>query len=106
MNDFDETHRGPWEWDLKRLAASIVVAARSRGFDARRAAHAVHATVRSYRTRMAEYAAMRAIDIFYARVDATEIAAYVDKRARPLPRNRSRSARHHDALHGCQSSPP
>ncbi|HSS35154.1 MAG TPA: DUF2252 domain-containing protein [Patescibacteria group bacterium] len=99
MNDFDETHRGPWEWDLKRLAASIVVAARSRGFDAHQAAHAVHATVHSYRSRMAEYAAMRAIDIYYARVDATAIAAYVDKRARPYLETTVRSAAHHDALH-------
>ncbi len=48
---------------------------------------------------MAEYAAMRAIDIYYARVDATAIAAYVDKRARPYLETTVRSAAHHDALH-------
>ena len=50
-------------------------------------------------TRMAEYAAMRAIDVYYARVDATDIAAYVDKRARPYLATTVKSAAHHDALH-------
>lgn len=99
MNDFDETHPGPWEWDLKRLAASIVVAARARSFDAHRAAHAVHAAVHSYRIRMAEYAAMRSIDVYYARVDAADIAAFIDKRARPYLDSTVKSAAHHDALH-------
>ena len=85
INDFDETIRGPFEYDVKRLAASLVVAGRSRGFSPHQSAHAVHAAVRTYRERMIEYAPMRAIDIFYARVDAASILAYVDKRARPVP---------------------
>ena len=59
INDFDETLHGPFEWDVKRLAASLVVAGRSRGFAAHDSRHAVHRAVRSYRERMAEYAAMR-----------------------------------------------
>ena len=56
----------------------------SAGFAAHDNRHAVHACVRAYRERMAEYAAMRAFDVFYARVDAAEITTYVDKRARPF----------------------
>ena len=99
INDFDETLDGPFEWDVKRLAASIVVAARVRGFDARTARHAVHRVVRSYREQMAGYADMRAIDVFYSRVDAAGILAYVDRRAKPFLDRTVRSAHHHDALH-------
>src|SRR6476661_4279626 len=55
INDFDETLAGPFEWDLKRLAASIVLAGRSRAFDAHAIRRGVHRAVRSYRTRMAEF---------------------------------------------------
>jgi uncharacterized protein (DUF2252 family) len=99
VNDFDETLHGPFEWDVKRLAASIVVAGRSRGFGDRDSRHAVHLAVRSYRDRMAEYARMRAIDVYYARVDVDAVTAYVDKRALPFLQSTVRSAAHHDALH-------
>jgi uncharacterized protein (DUF2252 family) len=99
INDFDETLHGPFEWDVKRLAASIVVAGRSRGFDDHASRHAVHLAVRSYAARMAAYADMRAIDVYYARVDAAAALAYVDKRARPFLQTTVRAAAHHDALH-------
>ena len=99
MNDFDETLPGPWEWDLKRLAASLVVAARDRGFDKHDARHAARAAAGSYRTRMAEYAGMRAIDVYYSRVDVSGIATYVDKRARPYLEETVREAAHHDTVH-------
>jgi uncharacterized protein (DUF2252 family) len=99
MNDFDETLPGPWEWDVKRLAASLVVAARGRGFDAHQARHHAHAAVRSYRERMHEYAEMRAIDVYYSLVDVTGIMAYVAKRARPYLQTTVRSTAHRDALH-------
>ncbi len=99
INDFDETLPGPFEWDVKRLAASLVVAARSRGFDSRDARHAVHLAVRSYRERMTEYAAMRTLDVYYARVDVAAILAYVNKRAKPFLESTVKSAAHHDALH-------
>jgi len=99
MNDFDETLPGPWEWDVKRLAASLVVAARGRGFDDHQARHHAHAAVRSYRERMHEYAAMRAIDVYYSRVDVAGIMAYVAKRARPHLQATVKSAAHHDAFH-------
>jgi uncharacterized protein (DUF2252 family) len=99
INDFDETLRGPFEFDLKRLAASLVVAGRARGFSAHDNRHIVHRSVRSYRDRMAGYATMRAIDVYYARVDATGVMAYVDKHARAMIHGTVKSAAHHDALH-------
>jgi uncharacterized protein (DUF2252 family) len=99
INDFDETLHGPFEWDVKRLAASLVVAGRTRGFEADATRHAVHRTVQAYRERMAAYAAMRAIDVYYARVDVAGILAYVDRRARPFLQQAVKAARHHDALH-------
>ncbi len=83
INDFDETHPGPWEWDVKRLAGSLVRRRPGARLRRPRGAPRVHAAVRSYRERMAEYAAMRAIDVYYAKVDAAAIDGYVDKRARP-----------------------
>jgi uncharacterized protein (DUF2252 family) len=99
MDDFDETLPGPWEWDLKRLVASLVVAARDRGFDGHQARHAAHAAAGSYRTRMAEYAEMRAIDVYYSRVDVSAITTYVEKRARPYLAETVRAAAHHDTIH-------
>ena len=99
INDFDETLPGPFEWDVKRLAASLVVAGRARGFPAHDTRHAVHLSVHSYRERMVEYAEMGAIDVYYSRVDAAGILAYVDKRARPYLQDTLKSAAHHDVLH-------
>ena len=69
INDFDETLHGPWEWDLKRLAASFVLAARSNGFAAADQRSAAMACARSYRERIRAYAKMAALDVWYARVD-------------------------------------
>jgi uncharacterized protein (DUF2252 family) len=99
INDFDETLRGPFEFDVKRLAASLIVAGRSLGFSAHDNVHTVHGAIRSYRERMAGYAGMRAIDVFYAQVDAAGIIAYVDRRARPFLETTVKSASHHDAMH-------
>ncbi|MFZ6747002.1 DUF2252 domain-containing protein [Undibacterium sp. JH2W] len=70
INDFDETLSGPWEWDIKRLAASVMVAARYRNFPERNCLEAVYASVASYREKMAEYAHMSPLDRWYARIDA------------------------------------
>ncbi len=82
VNDFDETTTGPWEWDLKRLAASAVVAARSAGLSRRDQEAAATAAARSFRTRLAEYAAMSVLDAWYAAVDA-DAALRVMGRAAP-----------------------
>ena len=73
LNDFDETMPGPWEWDLKRLVTSIVVAARHNDFSARNAEVAALAATQAYRLRMQELAAASALEVWYARLDATTI---------------------------------
>ena len=70
VNDFDETIPGPFEWDLKRLAASFEVAARGRGFDATLRTALVSATARGYREAIREFATMRNLDIWYSKLDA------------------------------------
>jgi len=99
INDFDETLHGPFEFDLKRLAASLVVAGRARGVAAHDNRHIVHRAIRSYRDRMADYATMRAIDVYYAHVDVSEIMAYVTKHERALIEGTVKTTAHHDAVH-------
>lgn len=69
LNDLDETLPAPWEWDLKRLAASIVVACRDNGLSESVARDAVLGCVRSYRERMAEFSQMKVLDLWYFAVD-------------------------------------
>ena len=64
-NDFDETLPGPWEWDVKRLAASMVIAGRANGFSASDNRDATMAAVRGYRQWMGRFAGMRLMDIMY-----------------------------------------
>ncbi len=99
VNDFDETLRGPFEFDLKRLAASLVVAGRSLGFGAHDDRHLVHRAMRSYRDHMAEYATMRAIDVYYADVPVAGIQAVAAKGARAMLDGTVKSTAHHDAVH-------
>ena len=70
INDFDETLPGPWEWDVKRLAASLVIAGRENGYSGRERAEIVRSTVRSYREQMRRFARMRNLDVWYAKADA------------------------------------
>lgn len=79
INDFDETLPGPWEWDIKRLAASVVIAARHLDFSENDAAKAAVDTVRSYRERMADYASMRALEVWYDAIDMERVAQEVEK---------------------------
>jgi uncharacterized protein (DUF2252 family) len=73
INDFDETLPAPWEWDVKRLAASFVVAARYVGL-ARGAAESVaEAGTRSYRKNMDEYSRMNLLDVWYDHIDLEEL---------------------------------
>jgi uncharacterized protein (DUF2252 family) len=73
LNDFDETLPGPFEYDVARLAASFVVAARDNGFSEKKAAEAAEASVASYRTSMADFADMRTLDVWYSRLDVEEV---------------------------------
>jgi len=75
INDFDETLPAPWEWDLKRLAASIVIAARHLELSESAAAKATRASARAYRERMMDYSSMRALDIWYDRVTLDDVLA-------------------------------
>jgi len=69
VNDFDETLPGPWEWDVKRLAASLEVAGRGNGFSRKQRRRIVTASTRMYRETMRTFAGMSNIDVWYARVD-------------------------------------
>ncbi|MFJ7084094.1 DUF2252 domain-containing protein [Streptomyces griseus] len=73
INDFDETLPGPWEWDVKRLAASLVIAGRANGFTDRERAGIVRAAVGSYRQAMAAFAGMRNLEVWYARTNAERL---------------------------------
>ena len=78
VNDFDETLPAPFEWDVKRLAASFAVAARDHGYKDRDTHTAARLAVRRYRTKMARYAAMRFFDVWYSRIDIDEVSRLFD----------------------------
>ncbi|WP_151482291.1 DUF2252 domain-containing protein [Streptomyces albicerus] len=86
INDFDETLAGPFEWDVKRLAASFAIAGRANGFSLKEQSGAVRACVQAYRERMREFAGMPTLDIWYAQDDADRmrelLASSMDKEAR------------------------
>jgi uncharacterized protein (DUF2252 family) len=78
VNDFDETLPAPFDWDVKRLAASFAVAARDNGFPDRDARTAARLAVRSYRTEIANYALMRFLKVWYSRIDIDEVSRLFD----------------------------
>ena len=75
LNDFDETLPGPFEYDVKRMAASFTIAARNNGFTKADARAATMASVRAYREAMADFAQMRTMDIWYAHMDEDTLMA-------------------------------
>ena len=80
LNDFDETLPGPWEWDVKRLAASMLIAAQSNGFRKRDQRRAVLETVAAYRDAMAGFASMGNLDVWYARFEIEAVLSrYADQ---------------------------
>ncbi len=78
INDLDETLPAPWEWDLKRLAASFVVACRNNNLSESTARDAVRNCVRSYREHMTEFSEMNPLDLWYCRVDSEMMLATLD----------------------------
>ena len=98
LNDFDETLPGPWEWDVKRLATSFVVAARTAGFDQAVGRRAAQAAVQVYREQLARYAGMRLLEVWYSRVDASAIVAMSRGRRRRAVAARLARAQHHTNL--------
>jgi uncharacterized protein (DUF2252 family) len=102
INDFDETLPAPWEWDLKRLAASFVLACRDNGFTEADARFTALACVRSYREHMAEYSEMSMLELWYERIDVKKfIPTIKDEQARRRAQRRldkahARSVLEHD----------
>jgi uncharacterized protein (DUF2252 family) len=80
VNDFDETLPGPWEWDVKRLAASLEVAARSNGFTRKQRRAIVAAAVAGYRLAMRGFASMTNLEVWYAHADIEQLRAQFDPR--------------------------
>ena len=78
VNDFDETTPGPWEWDVKRLAASLEVAGRANGYGAKDRRDIVAAAVARYRTAMRDFASMTNLEVWYAHADIAELQARYD----------------------------
>ncbi len=103
VNDFDETFPGPFEWDIKRLAASFVVAARNNAFSRDVGRDSALAAARSYRQHMAAYAEMRELDVWYSRVVADDVLRVLRSTKRAPRDNRVRAAlakaRSRDNLH-------
>jgi uncharacterized protein (DUF2252 family) len=102
INDFDETLPAPWEWDVKRLATSFVLASRENGHGQRHARDAALACVRAYRTRMAELSEMSILEVWYASIELEQLIPMVRDtetrtRARKrLAKVRSRTVLEHD----------
>jgi len=78
VNDFDETLPGPWEWDVKRLAASLEVAGRDNGFTTKQRRDIVTAAAARYRRAMREFAGMTHLEVWYTRADVDEARAEID----------------------------
>jgi uncharacterized protein (DUF2252 family) len=93
INDFDETLPGPWEWDVKRLAASLEIAARNNGCSARQCRSVVLAAVAEYRSAMREFAGRTSLDVWYAHVDVESVQAmFADRMRRDARRKLARNA--------------
>ncbi|MFF9817739.1 DUF2252 domain-containing protein [Streptomyces sp. NPDC014006] len=92
INDFDETLAGPFEWDVKRLAASFAIAGRHNGFSTAEQDSAVRECVRAYRTRMREFAAMPTLDVWYAQDDADRMRALMASSMNKEARRRTAEA--------------
>ena len=102
VNDFDETTPGPWEWDVKRLAASMEVAARGNGFGGKDRRQIVAATVASYRQAMRGFAKMTNLDVWYAHADLDQLKAefnsQLEKRQRKMVDKGLAKARTRDSM--------
>lgn len=98
VNDFDETLPGPWEWDIKRLCASIIVAGRTNGFSTDTNRQAVLQCVKEYRERMWEYAAMPYLDVWYSCLDPMSIYSFVHRSDRAFINKEFKASRRHSSL--------
>lgn len=121
INDLDETLPAPWEWDVKRLTASVVIAGQYLRLTETESARAAEATVRSYREHMADYSSMRALDVWYDTISLDRILKLeLDAEARERLEQRVEKARersspdfvfpklveHHGAMPRIKDDPP
>jgi uncharacterized protein (DUF2252 family) len=98
LNDFDETLPGPFEWDVKRTAASIVVAAQNAGLTKKDARRAVQMAMRVYRMKINEYAKRSYLDTWYSRVEADVFLEMVEKKHRKAASTQLARVRDKDRL--------
>jgi uncharacterized protein (DUF2252 family) len=102
LNDFDETSPGPWEWDVKRLATSIAVVGRDRGFSRKERTEMVVAAVHMYRTTMRSFAVMSNLNVWHAHLDVDQLLeqhrADLDRRTLKRVTVNLASARTHDSV--------
>jgi uncharacterized protein (DUF2252 family) len=84
VNDFDETLPGPWEWDVKRLVASLAVAGRINNHSAAVRQSITAAAVAEYRTAMSRFASMPAIDVWYSHIDVDDLLSQVKRQLQPV----------------------
>jgi uncharacterized protein (DUF2252 family) len=89
MNDFDETHPGPWEWDVKRLAASFAIAGRDNGFSTKERRKVLMALAAQYRTGMQEFAAMPNLAVWYSHIDVGDAVAQLQRSVDSSTRKRA-----------------
>jgi uncharacterized protein (DUF2252 family) len=92
INDFDETLPGPWEWDVKRLTASMLIAARSNDFAIKDQDRIVLDTARAYRTTMREFAAMTNLEVWYARLEVEPVLRQFQSQFKPEQVKRTQRA--------------
>jgi uncharacterized protein (DUF2252 family) len=89
LNDFDETLPGPWEWDVKRLAVSMLVAAQDNGYTIKQLERIVLATVEEYRGAMARFAGMKDLDVWYAHLDVESAVQELGSQLQPAAAKRT-----------------
>jgi uncharacterized protein (DUF2252 family) len=92
LNDFDETLPGPWEWDVKRLAVSMLVAAQDNGYTIKQQERIVLATVDGYRGAMASFAGMKDLDVWYAHLDVESAMQELGSQLQPATARRTGKA--------------
>ncbi len=102
VNDFDETLPGPFEWDVKRLAASLAVAGRDNNFSAQERREVILAGVKGYRTAMRDFANMPMLGVWYAHLDIEDAVSQVEsqlpKKGRKLTEKELAKARTRDSM--------
>ncbi len=98
INDFDETLPGPWEWDVKRLCASLSIVARQHGLTPAKCDRVAAAAARAYRERLAAYTEARTLELWYDRIDFDDVIAHFPRRYRPLVKRDIRRAKRKDHM--------